>query len=120
MRLHYTSRLLTEQFQWHEPVLPETSSLYSVYHGSLAERLTSSEKGFFLGLMERREDGVYFVPDKDNIGGTLVRKSQKRENGDFPKGVSPSRDIKKLKPACEALEVFDVQGNHLATIRVSD
>ena len=121
MRLYYTSRILTEQFRWNEPVLPEDGSLYPVYHGPLAERITSfheGRKGLFLGLMERRADGIYFIPDTSKIGGTKVRRFSTKNNDNLA-GGDASKDARKLKTGREVLEVFDVQGNHLATMRVT-
>ena len=107
MILHYTSRLL-DQRSWSEPVFRDESCLFPVYHGNLADRLTSSEKGFFLGLVEKRPDGFYFVPYKPNIGGTSV-------NGNG----NPSADIKKITPDTE-LEIFDLEKFPIGYVRLTN
>ena len=118
MKLYYTRKLSKEPFDtWHERVLPEANSTFQVYHRSLADQLFSGlDQPLLVGTMERKEDGVYFAPETANIGGVLVHKKSRK----LRKNETPLKDKMRLNPNSEVLEVYDIQGNHLATIRITD
>lgn len=113
MILRYTSRTPADISFFHEKALPEPNTALEVYRGSFVK---DTRPDRLLGRMERRADGIYFVPNVENIGGTLVRKS----TDEIPQNGTPTIGPKKLTPDLEALEIFDVDKNPIGTIELAD
>ena len=105
-------RLLLVSF-FHENALSRPNTVLEVYRGSFVKNMRPDR---LLGKMERREDGIYFVPNVENIGGTLVRKS----TDEIPQNATPTIGPKKLTPDLEALDVFDVDRKPIGTIELAD
>lgn len=112
MILRYTSRTPDISF-FHENALSRPNTVLELYWGSFVKNMRPDR---LLGKMEHREDGIYFVPNVENTGGTLVRKS----TDEIPQNAAPTIGPKKLTPDLEALDVFDVEGTPIGTIELVD
>jgi len=109
----YESRVSTQQLiAVDENALGAVGSLFPVYHGSILRDFKHNQT--FIGLLERRPDGIYFVPDSGVVGRIEVISSLAKNLRKADSGLG----IRKINPNTEVIEVFDREGNHLSTIRL--
>jgi|GEM_PF-6834011 hypothetical protein len=97
----YTSRLPGQFARSETSVLQNLGDISPVYH---------APGDFLVGILERRRDGVYFVPYLKNIGGARFNVS----------GTDHTlKNVRKLRPGLE-LEVMDFDNFPIGAVRVSE